>query len=99
MKVRYALATLVISGGALGLTASAASAVPAASSAPPPPEVVSTGGSTGPAVQAVQVTAAPSGSSLPLTGGDVAGLTVVGVALLGGGSILVRRTRAKETSD
>jgi len=38
---------------------------------------------------------APGSSSLPFTGGDVAGLTVAGAVLLGGGVLLVRRNRAK----
>jgi LPXTG-motif cell wall-anchored protein len=41
----------------------------------------------------VQAATAPSGSSLPLTGGDVASLSLIGLALLGGGVVLVRRTR------
>ena len=94
---------------ALPLSAAYADVIPGASSAPPSPQVVGTGGSTAPSVQgtggaaapstaqaapAVQaVTAAPSGSSLPLTGGDVTSLSLIGIALLGGGVVLVRRTR------
>ena len=45
-----------------------------------------------PAVAAA--TAAPaSGKALPVTGGDVVGLTVIGLAALGGGTLLVRRSR------
>lgn len=32
---------------------------------------------------------------LPITGGDVAGLTVVGFAAVGAGTVLVRRTRRR----
>ncbi|HZQ85922.1 MAG TPA: LPXTG cell wall anchor domain-containing protein [Acidimicrobiales bacterium] len=87
---------LAIPAGAIGLSATAAFAVPGASTAPPATQVVGTGGSTGPSVQALGATA-PSGSSLPLTGGDVAGLTVIGIALVGGGAVIVRRTRARTT--
>ncbi len=84
---------LAIPAGAIGLSATAAFAVPGASSSPPASQVVGTGGTAPSAVQAVAVS--PSGSSLPLTGGDVAGLSVIGVALVGGGVVLVRRTRAR----
>jgi LPXTG-motif cell wall-anchored protein len=97
VKARHIVAMLVIPAGALGLGATAAFAVPGASTSPPVPEVVGTGGSSPqvlPSSQVVATTAAPS-QSLPLTGGDVAGLTVIGVALVGGGAVLVRRTRAK----
>jgi LPXTG-motif cell wall-anchored protein len=99
VKFRLAIATL-ITGAALALPLSAAYAdvIPGASSAPPSPQVVGTGGAVAPstaqAAPAVQaVTAAPSGSSLPLTGGDVTSLSLIGIALLGGGVVLVRRTR------
>ncbi len=98
MKVRHAVALLAIPVGAIGLGATAAFAVPGASTSPPAPEVVGTGGtapSALPSTQAVGTTSSPSGSSLPLTGGDVAGLAVIGVALVGGGTVLVRRTRAR----
>jgi hypothetical protein len=39
-----------------------------------------------------------NGGSLPFTGGDVAGLVVIGVVLLGTGSILVRRSRSGSAS-
>ena len=98
MKVRHALAAAAIAGGALGVTAAPAFAVFGASQAPPSPQVVGTGG-TAPSAAAPQTVATTSSpSSLPLTGGDVAGLTVIGVALVGGGIVLVRRTRAR-TSD
>jgi LPXTG-motif cell wall-anchored protein len=38
---------------------------------------------------------APASHTLPFTGSDVAGLTVVGVGLVGAGVVLVRRNRAK----
>ena len=34
-----------------------------------------------------------SGSTLPVTGGDIAGLTLIGFGALGTGTILVRRSR------
>lgn len=33
------------------------------------------------------------GDSLPITGGDVAGLTAIGIAAVGAGAVLVRRSR------
>jgi LPXTG-motif cell wall-anchored protein len=95
VKVRYAVALLAIPMGALGLTATAAFAVPGASTSPPASEVIGTGGTAPSAepTQAVGTTSSPS--SLPLTGGDVAGLAVIGVALVAGGAVVVRRTRAK----
>ena len=39
-------------------------------------------------------TAQPApGGSLPITGGDVAGLAILGAAAVGAGAVLVRRTR------
>jgi len=95
VKVRHAVAMLAIPAGAIGLSATAAIAAPVfgASTAPPASQVIGTGGTAPAAVQAV--TASPSGTSLPLTGGDVAGLSVIGVALVGGGVVLVRRTRTR----
>lgn len=34
-----------------------------------------------------------SSNTLPVTGGDLVGLAVIGVSLVGGGVVLVRRTR------
>jgi hypothetical protein len=50
---------------------------------------------TGGAVEATQ--AAPSGS-LPFTGGDVAGLVIVGGAALGVGVLMVRRSRTADNN-
>ncbi|HZQ27952.1 MAG TPA: LPXTG cell wall anchor domain-containing protein [Acidimicrobiales bacterium] len=56
-------------------------------------------GTTTPTVLGEQIqrpTAAPfstSRASLPVTGGDIAGLTAVGVGAIGLGTILVRRRR------
>lgn len=36
---------------------------------------------------------AGQGETLPVTGGDVVGLTVIGVAAIGAGTVLVRRAR------
>ncbi len=104
MKVRIAIATLITAGAAFALPAAAAHAetecpAPGGSCSAPSSQVVGTGGFVEPAVQATQ--AAPSGASLPLTGGDVAGLSLIGIALVGGGIVLVRRTRttAVESQD
>ena len=106
MKVRLALATFVAAGAAIVLPAGVASATgttncPTAAAAgsctEPSSNVVGTGGFVQPSVQAVQ--AGPSGPSLPLTGGDVAGLSFIGVALLGGGTVLVHRTRVRRADN
>ncbi len=34
--------------------------------------------------------------SLPITGGDIAGLTAIGAAAVGVGTVLVRRSRARQ---
>lgn len=46
-----------------------------------------------PAVAATTRQAPAGGSTLPVTGGDLLGLAVIGVSLVGGGTVLVRRTR------
>ena len=94
MKVRHAVAAAAIAAGALGVSAVPAFAIYGASEAPPSPQVIGTGG-TAPSAAPQTVGTTSSPSSLPLTGGDVAGLTVIGVALVGGGAVLVRRTRAR----
>ena len=97
MKFRLAIATLIATGAILVVPAAAHAddSCPAAgaSCAPPAQQVVGTGGFVEPAVQASSQTAPVTPSSLPLTGGDVAGLTLIGLVLVGGGTILVRRTR------
>lgn len=40
-----------------------------------------------------QVDADTEGGSLPVTGGDIAGLVAIGVASVGAGTVLVRRSR------
>jgi LPXTG-motif cell wall-anchored protein len=52
-----------------------------------------------PAVAATQTSTGTA--SLPLTGGDVAGLSVIGIGLVAGGTVLVRRSRIRvpETKD
>jgi LPXTG-motif cell wall-anchored protein len=44
--------------------------------------------------------AAPAtrGSGLPVTGGDIAGLTIVGLGAVGAGTVLVRRSRRQATT-
>jgi LPXTG-motif cell wall-anchored protein len=106
VKVRLAIAALVTAAGAVILPATAAHAqcptnAAGGSCTAPSPAVSGTGGSTGappPAGEpapAVQATQSPAGTSLPLTGGDVAGLSVIGIGLLAGGTVLVRRARAR----
>ncbi len=103
MKVRLALATLVTAGAAVVLPAAAAHAdTPCQStlyvSCPVAP-VVGTGGFVAPAVQGTQggpaALASTSSAALPLTGGDVAGLSFIGLGLLGAGTVLVRRGRVR----
>jgi len=108
VKVRHGVAAVVISAGAIGFGATAAFGVPGASTNPPVPSVVGTGGTAPevlpatqtappatPAAQSAAPATAPSGPSLPLTGSDIAELTIIGVALIGGGAIVVRRSRAR----
>jgi len=40
-----------------------------------------------------RVDADTEGSSLPVTGGDIAGLVAIGVAAVGTGTVMVRRSR------
>ena len=51
------------------------------------------GSETAGAPGAAPVEAAPVSGSLPITGGDVAGLTAMGAAAIGIGAVLVRRSR------
>ena len=106
MKLRLALVTLLAAGAAVALPAAAAHAdsIPGGSSSPPPAQVLGTSGFVQPSVAAVQNAApapapAPATGSLPFTGGDVAGLTVIGLALVGGGAVLVRRGRVRAAED
>jgi LPXTG-motif cell wall-anchored protein len=46
-----------------------------------------------PAAVAPASAAAPASQTLPFTGSDVTGLTVVGVLLIGGGVVITRRSR------
>ena len=107
MKLRLAIAALMTAAGAVLLPATAAHAEPCPTGATggsctgPSTDVGGTGGSGEPA-PAVQASQGPTGTtSLPLTGGDVAGLTVIGIGLLAGGTVLVRqgRVRARESKD
>ena len=103
MKFRLAVAALLTTGAALVLPATAAHAqcptsAAGGSCAAPPTDVGGTGGSTGEPVPAPAgaATQSPTGTtSLPLTGGDVAGLSVIGIGLLAGGTVLVRRARVR----
>lgn len=38
---------------------------------------------------------AATNQTLPVTGGDLVGLSIIGVALVGGGAVVVRRTRRR----
>ena len=101
MKFRLAIAALLTTAGALVLPATAAHAqcptdAAGGSCAAPPTDVGGTGGSSGEPAPAVEATQSPTGTtSLPLTGGDVAGLSVIGIGLLAGGTVLVRRARVR----
>lgn len=103
MNIRIALAG-VVTAGAIILPAAAAHAVPGASSSPPIETnlPISNGFVTAPAVQGaggvrvVPTAAVQTGGSLPFTGGDVGGLSVIGAGLLGAGLVLVRRNRKAE---
>lgn len=57
------------------------------------PATVTTPG--GPSLALTEPTSQPT---LPFTGGDIIGLTVIGAAALGAGTVLVRRTRSRRTS-
>ena len=52
-------------------------------------------GSSGVRVQPEAAAPATAATGLPLTGGDVAGLSAFGAALVGVGAVLVRRNRAR----
>jgi LPXTG-motif cell wall-anchored protein len=101
-KFRSAAFALLIAGAVVVPTTAAMAddytVTPPASVTPPavqPVTVVQPAVSAPVAVLGVsQVAPAQSGATLPFTGGDVAGLVVIGVVLLGGGAILVRRNRS-----
>ena len=48
---------------------------------------------------AVAGTSASRGAGLPVTGGDIAGLTAVGLAAVGAGTVMVRRSRSRRPSN
>lgn len=52
-------------------------------------------GATAGAPAAAEAASAPSGS-LPFTGGDVAGLVLVGGAAIGAGALMIRRSRTQQ---
>lgn len=102
MKLRYALASVVTAGAVIFPAAAAhANVSVAGASASPPISTnlpISNGFVTAPAVLgAGGVKSAPvqSSGSLPFTGGDVAGLSMIGAGLLGAGVVLVRRNRVR----
>jgi hypothetical protein len=108
-KIRLAVAGFIALAAPLALPAAAhadGSTVPAASHAVTivAPAVLAQGGFVSPALTPTpaQVTpsaalplTAPATSQLPFTGGDVAGLSVLGAGLLGAGVVLVRRNRVR----
>lgn len=63
-------------------------------SAAPAPEVAGTQASRG-ASRGTTGAAAPTGQALPVTGGDIAGLVVLGFGAIGTGGVLLRRSRAR----
>jgi len=110
MKVRFAICAFFAAAGSLLLMGAAHAQTTDNPYAVTPTSVVPTGGFTGgetqPAVEGVTharvtPTAAPAvqaASALPFTGGDVAGLAVIGVLLVGGGVVLVRRNRSRSAA-
>lgn len=83
---------------AAGLALAAMVGLPSAASAAPdyvgetPPEVEGNSFTRPPEVRGVTVTREPG---LPITGGDVAGMTLVGLGAIGVGTVLVRRGRTR----
>jgi Na+/H+-translocating membrane pyrophosphatase len=108
-KIRFAVAGFIALAAPLALPAAAHAdcSVPGASCSPPVvgATVLAQGGFVSPAVAPAAAQVAPaaglppmapaSGSQLPFTGGDVAGLSIVGAGLLGAGVVLVRRNRVR----
>lgn len=100
MRLRQALATTAGSVGLLGMLATGAAAqdYPGGTTdervegeqLDRPDEVLGTVADRGAVAGARQDT-------LPVTGGDLAGLVVVGVSLVGVGTVIVRRNRRTET--
>lgn len=84
---------------AAGLALAAVVGMPSAALAAPdyvggtPPEVKGNSFTRPPEVQGVTATREPAG--LPITGGDVAGMTLVGLGAIGVGTVLVRRGRTR----
>ncbi len=83
-RVARVAAALGVAGAAL--VPSAALAVDYPTGGNPPTEVSRTGAQTSPASTSRQ-------SSLPFTGGDVAGLAAIGAAAVLGGGLMVRHGR------
>lgn len=100
MKVRKLLVAGVLAAAAFGVTTPAFAQTDYVTP-PEEGEVLGTELSrTPPAVEATVSPASTStaGGSLPVTGGDVAGLTAIGVAAIGAGAVLVRRSRRSTES-
>jgi LPXTG-motif cell wall-anchored protein len=95
MRLRHALATMAGATLLVGLPATAAVAQDYPGGTTPssvlsqsqdrPDEVLGT--------TASRPAAAPAQQTLPVTGGDLAGLAVVGVSLVGLGTVVVRKSR------
>jgi LPXTG-motif cell wall-anchored protein len=79
----------------LGTSGPAAAADPDPYLKPAPAVVQGEVVSRAPQAAAVAVSPEQSSGPLPLTGGDVAELSAFGLALIGTGTILVRRTRRR----
>ena len=91
--------TTTVSGGAQGTTATTVASgavLPNSEESPSTTVVAAPVVRQSPTIEAVAETS-PSGT-LPFTGGDVAGLVAIGVAALGLGTLLVRRSRTRSES-
>ena len=95
MRLRHAFATMAGATLLLGASASAAVAQDYPGGTTPPGEVLSETDDRPDEVLGT-TTARPEAAAaqtLPVTGGDLAGLAVVGVSLVGLGTVVVRRSR------
>jgi hypothetical protein len=89
------LAGASVFAAATVLTAGVAVAAPYPSGGQPP-TVSNASASAGTKVEAKTATSRPS--TLPFTGGDVAGLAAIGAGAVIGGTVLVRRSRRHATA-
>lgn len=86
-----ALRVVAVSGIVFGTLA------PAAALAAPYPDVNQTNTTRDPGSQ-VQAATASRSSTLPFTGGDAAGLAIIGVGAVAAGAVFVRQSRRRVTA-